>query len=54
VDGDTNSITAAFNRLTGDSKDVVTVSETIQKLVDKIKTQDTFIALIADKLGISL
>lgn len=53
VDGD-NSITAAFNRLIGDSKSVVTVSEAIQKIVDKIKYQDTIIALIADKLDIGL
>ena len=53
IDGE-NSVTAAINRLTGNTDDIITISTAIQKLVEKIRTQDVIIALIADKLGISL
>ena len=53
IDGE-DSVTDAINRLTGNKDDVITISTAIQKLVDKIRYQETIIALIADKLEIQL
>ena len=50
VDGVTNSITAAINSLTGDDKDVYTISQAIQEIAKEVKYQGSILSLITDKL----